>query len=106
MQKIKCEVAIDDFGSGDDPIKILKAIPANYVKICKSLMLDISENQENQRSIREITEALKPLNTKVIAQFVEDAAALSVLWGLGIHFTQGHFLQAASEEPNYDFSNM
>ena len=106
LQKIKCEVAIDDFGSGDDPIKILKAIPANYVKICKSLMLDISENQENQRSIREITEALKPLNTKVIAQFVEDAAALSVLWSLGIHFTQGHFLQAASEEPNYDFSNM
>ena len=106
LQEIKCEFAIDAFGSGDDPTKILKAIPANYVKICKSLMSGIGENQENQNAIREIADALKPMGTKVISQFVEDADSLSTLWSLGINFTQGNFLQPPSEDPNYDFSSM
>ncbi len=106
LKGIKCEFAIDAFGTGDDPTKILKAIPADYVKICKSLMSGISENQENQEAIREIAGALKPMGTKVVSQFVEDADTLSTLWSLGINFTQGNFLQPPTEEPNYDFSSM
>ncbi len=104
LQEMKSEIAIDAFGAGDNPSKILKAIPANYVKICHSLMSDVSDNQENQQAIREIAEALKPMGTKVIAQFIEDADTLSILWSLGINYTQGNFLQPPSENPNYDFS--
>ncbi len=104
LQELKSEIAIDAFGAGDNPAKILKAIPADYVKICHSLMSEISENQENQNAIREIAEALKPIGTKVIAQFIEDADTLSILWSLGINYTQGNFLQPPSEHPNYDFS--
>jgi diguanylate cyclase (GGDEF)-like protein/PAS domain S-box-containing protein len=104
LQEMKSEIAIDAFGAGDNPSKILKAIPANYVKICHSLMSEVSDNQENQNAIREIAEALKPMGTKVIAQFIEDADTLSILWSLGINYTQGNFLQPPSEHPNYDFS--
>ncbi|MBT8124058.1 MAG: EAL domain-containing protein [Gammaproteobacteria bacterium] len=104
LQDMKSEIAIDAFGAGDNPAKILKAIPANYVKICHSLMSEVSDNQENQNAIREIAEALKPMGTKVIAQFIEDADTLSILWSLGINYTQGNFLQPPSEKPNYDFS--
>ena len=106
LRKINCEFAIDSFGSGDKPTHILKAIPADYVKICKSLMSGLSENQDNQAAIREIAEQLKPMGTKVISQFVEDADTLSTLWSLGINYTQGNFLQPASEQPDYDFSSM
>lgn len=106
IKNLKCEFAIDAFGSGDDPTKILKAIPADYVKICRSLMSNVSDNKENQDAVKEIADVLKPMGTKVIAQFVEDADTLSVLWSLGINFTQGNFLQPPSEEPNYDFSSM
>ena len=104
LQDMKAEIAIDAFGAGDNPAKILKAIPANYVKVCHSLMSGVSDNQENQAAIREIAEALKPVGTKVIAQFIEDADTLSILWSLGINYTQGNFLQPPGEEPNYDFS--
>ena len=104
LQAMKAEIAIDAFGAGENPAKILKAIPANYVKICHSLMSGVSDNQENQNAIREIAEALKPVGTKVIAQFIEDADTLSILWSLGINYTQGNFLQPPAEEPNYDFS--
>jgi len=104
LQAMKAEIAIDSFGAGDNPAKLLKAIPANYVKICHSLMSGISENQDNQAAIREIAETLKPMGTKVIAQFIEDADTLSILWSLGINYSQGNFLQPPSEQPNYDFS--
>ncbi len=104
LQGMKAEIAIDAFGAGENPAKILKAIPANYVKICHSLMSGVSDNQENQNAIREIAEALKPAGTKVIAQFIEDADTLSILWSLGINYTQGNFLQPPGEHPNYDFS--
>jgi EAL domain-containing protein (putative c-di-GMP-specific phosphodiesterase class I) len=39
-----------------------------------------------------------------VAQFVDDAAALSVLWSMGVNYIQGDFLQEASEEMNFDFS--
>ncbi len=104
LQEMKSEIAIDAFGAGDNPTRILKAIPANYVKICHSLTSKVNDNQENQEAIREIAEALKPMGTKVIAQFIEDADTLSILWSLGINYTQGNFLQPPSENPNYDFS--
>ena len=104
LQALNSEIAIDSFGTGDNPTKLLKAIPANYVKICYSLMSGVSENEENQGAIREIAEALKPMGTKVIAQFIEDADTLSILWSLGINYSQGNFLQPPVEHPNYDFS--
>jgi len=104
LHAMNSEIAIDAFGAGDNPAKLLKAIPANYVKICHSLMSEVSDNEENQDAIREIAEALKPMGTKVIAQFIEDADTLSILWSLGINYTQGNFLQPPGEQPNYDFS--
>jgi EAL domain-containing protein (putative c-di-GMP-specific phosphodiesterase class I) len=104
LQNMKSEIAIDAFGAGDNPGKLLNAIPANYVKICHNLISEVSENQDNQNAIREIAEALKPMDTKVIAQFIEDADTLSILWGLGINYAQGNFLQPPGEHPNYDFS--
>jgi EAL domain-containing protein (putative c-di-GMP-specific phosphodiesterase class I) len=41
-----------------------------------------------------------------VGQFVEDATSLSVLWGMGMNYVQGNFLQEPSEERNYDFSSM
>lgn len=106
LKKIKSEFAIDAYGTGDNPTKILGALPADYVKLSHSLISGLSDNSDNQNAVNEITVALKPLGTKVISQFVEDADTLSTLWGLGVNYTQGNFLQPPSEEPNYDFSSM
>ena len=106
LKELKSEFAIDAFGTGDNPGKLLSVIPADYVKLSHSLIAGLSDNAENQEAVREITDNLKPLGTKVISQFVEDADTLSILWGLGVNYTQGNFLQPPSEEPNYDFSSM
>ena len=69
-------------------------------------MENLSSNQDNQDSIRELTDMASSLDIKVIAPIVNDASILSVLWGLGADYVQGDFLQPISSELNYDFSSM
>ena len=39
-----------------------------------------------------------------IASFVESASVLSSLWQIGVNFIQGYYLQAPSEQMDYDFN--
>ncbi len=39
-----------------------------------------------------------------IAEFVEDASSLNVLWQCGLDYIQGYFLQEPDATMSYDFS--
>ena len=69
-------------------------------------MGDVTSNPENQEVIRTLTDTAHSMNKLTVAQFVEDPNALSVLWGIGVNYIQGNFLQAPAEDLNYDFSAM
>jgi diguanylate cyclase (GGDEF)-like protein/PAS domain S-box-containing protein len=104
LKDLHCKFAIDDFGTGLHPFQLVKALAPDYLKIDRSLMENISSNNENQEAVRTITDTAHASNLVTIAQFVDDAAALSVLWSMGVNYIQGDFLQEASEEMNFDFS--
>ena len=106
LKDMHCHFAIDDFGTGLNPFQLVKAMPTDYLKIDKSLMGEISTNTENQEAVRTITDTAHSMNRVSIAPYVEDAAALSVLWGIGVNYIQGNFLQEPSSETDYDFSTM
>jgi hypothetical protein len=38
-----------------------------------------------------------------VAEFVQDAASMSILFTSGIDYVEGHFLAGAGPEMNYDF---
>jgi diguanylate cyclase (GGDEF)-like protein/PAS domain S-box-containing protein len=105
LKTIHCGFAIDDFGKGPDPFKLVELVPAQYLKFHKDFTNDLSSNQHNQATLHEITEKAKALKKNTIIQHVEDAATLSVLWNIGANFTQGNFFQGASEKIDYDFSS-
>jgi diguanylate cyclase (GGDEF)-like protein/PAS domain S-box-containing protein len=104
LKTIQCGFAIDDFGKGPDPFKLVELVPAQYLKFDKNFTTDLSKNQQNQQTLREITEKAKELKKHTIIQHVEDAATLSVLWTIGANFTQGNFFQGAGKQMDYDFS--
>jgi len=39
----------------------------------------------------------------VIAEFVQDASSMSVLFSVGVDYVEGHFLAAAGPDMNYEF---
>lgn len=105
LSRLQCKFAIDGFGTDQNSFQLVKAVSANYLRIDRILMQDIGNNAENRQKVSTISENAHSQDQKAIAPFVEDAAALSVLWGIGVDFIQGNFLKEASDKMDYDFSN-
>lgn len=106
LRALNCSFALDDFGTGQNPFELLKHIPADFLKLERSFMENLFESQENQEAVKKITEMAMEMNKLTIAQHVQDATSLSVLWGIGINFIQGNFLQEPSPDLDYDFTEM
>jgi len=69
-------------------------------------MEDLAENPQNQEAIKNIAEQAAELGKFTIAQHVPDAGSLSLLWGMGVNFIQGYFLQEPQAQMNYDFTDI
>jgi len=106
LQQLRCQFAIDEFGTGLNPFQLVKHINADYLRINHIFMDGLTQNTENQASIRELADRAAEMELKTITTGVTDAAVLSVLWTLNVDFIQGDFLQAPQNELNYDFSSM
>jgi diguanylate cyclase (GGDEF)-like protein/PAS domain S-box-containing protein len=106
LHEIECEFTLDGFGAGADPFQILSHINADYLKIDAEFMKNLAGSPENQRTIKEITDQAHSKDKLTISQCVDDANALSVLWGIGVNYIQGNFLAQPSEALDYDFSAM
>jgi diguanylate cyclase (GGDEF)-like protein/PAS domain S-box-containing protein len=106
LSALKCEFCLDDFGTGVNPFQLLKHIKATYLKVDGAFMENLAGNNENQESLRNIASTANESGMVTIAQQVEDAGTLSVIFGMGINYIQGSFLQEPVETMEYDFSSM
>jgi diguanylate cyclase (GGDEF)-like protein/PAS domain S-box-containing protein len=106
LRKINCGFVLDDFGAGSNAFQLLEHINADYIRLDKSFMEDLADNPQNQEAIKKIAEQASELGKFTITQFVKDANSLSLLWGMGVNFIQGYFLQEPQPEMNYDFTGI
>lgn len=106
ITQMKCKFALDEFGTGLNPFQLVKHIKADYIRINKAYVENLSQNSENQDSIREIAAQAAEMGISSITPGVEDAATLSLFWTLNVDFVQGDFLQPPDKDLNYDFSSM
>ncbi|NOQ89264.1 MAG: EAL domain-containing protein, partial [Gammaproteobacteria bacterium] len=106
LKAINCGFVLDDFGTGTNPFQLLDHIHTDYIRMESSFMHNLAENPQNQESIKNIAEQAAELGKFTIAQHVPDAASLSILWGMGVNFIQGYFLQEPLSEMEYDFTEM
>ncbi len=105
LKKIKCQLAIDQFGSNPKAETLLKHLPVDFVKFDFELMQDLASNQEQQDNLNELNALAKEHNIKTVAMGVEDANSLAILWTVGVNYIQGYFLQEPSENISYEFSS-
>ncbi|HWK73677.1 MAG TPA: EAL domain-containing protein [Povalibacter sp.] len=83
---------LEHFGTGRDPQRLLAHLPVNYVKIDGTLMQGLAVDQNLQQRVRDFVDQAKSRNVSTIAERVEDANTMAVLWQLGIEFIQGYFV--------------
>jgi diguanylate cyclase (GGDEF)-like protein/PAS domain S-box-containing protein len=103
LKQIHCGFALEQFGSGLNSFQLLKHVDANYLKIDRNFMVELPKNKENQDKVREICELAQRSNKMTVAEFVEDAASMSILFSCGVNFVQGNFLQEPEKVMAYEF---
>jgi diguanylate cyclase (GGDEF)-like protein len=96
--------AIEHFGVGRDPMKVLAQTPMNYLKIDGSLMQSLATDTALQERVRVFINAADKRKIKTIAERIEDANTMAVLFQLGASYMQGHYLHEPDvvlEEPQF-----
>ncbi|MGH8143428.1 MAG: EAL domain-containing protein [Steroidobacteraceae bacterium] len=84
-----CRFALDDFGSGLGSFANLKNLAVDYLKIDGSFFTNLARDSVNQAMITAMIRLARTLNFKVIAERVEDAAALETARRMGVDYLQG-----------------
>lgn len=94
LSQLGFRFAIDHVGGPEhDGGKILHQMPMGYLKIDGGLMQGLHRNSDMQEKVRNIADLAGDLGIKTIAERVEDANTMAILWQLGISFIQGNYIQ-------------
>jgi multidomain signaling protein FimX len=97
LGKRRVKVALEGFGTGPDSMGLLGALPVDFLKIDGSLMQGLSGKPELQTQVRSIVEAASRRAIQTIAERIEDANTMAVVWQLGVQFIQGYLVHASEE---------
>ena len=82
--------AVDNFGLHSDAFRCLQLLMPSYIKLNRALFDRLAENREDQFFIGSIVKIARPLQIRVIAQAIEEAALVPLLQSLGIDAYQGY----------------
>jgi len=91
LHQLGVRIALDDFGTGYASLTHLKRLPLDEVKIDRSLVMDMREQEDNAYIIRSVVDLSHNLKRTVVAEGVEDQETLELLSGLGCDLAQGYF---------------
>jgi len=84
--------AIEHFGIGRNSAQLLEQLPVEFVKIDGAILQNIETNPEQQERVRLLVEAARACNVETIAERVEQASTMAVLFQLGLGYMQGHYV--------------
>jgi diguanylate cyclase (GGDEF)-like protein/PAS domain S-box-containing protein len=89
--------ALESFGSGRDPHGLIETVPLDFIKIDGALVQALARDTQLQQRVRALVEAATQRRIQTIAERVEDANTMAVLWQLGVQYIQGYFVNAPEE---------
>jgi diguanylate cyclase (GGDEF)-like protein/PAS domain S-box-containing protein len=85
-----CRFALDNFGSGLGSFSNLKNLAVDYLKIDGSFIRNLARDSVNQTMVTAMIRLARTLNFKVVAEQVEDAAAMEAARRIGCDYLQGY----------------
>jgi diguanylate cyclase (GGDEF)-like protein/PAS domain S-box-containing protein len=90
LQERNVQLCIDDFGTGYSSLSYLNSFPFNTLKIDRSFVMRLGQEQENSEIVRAILNLGLSLGMNVIAEGVETGEQLAQLQNLNCSYGQGY----------------
>ena len=85
-------IAIDDFGTGYSSLAYLKRLPVDELKIDRSFVRELAEDQDDLAIVRSTISLGHDLGLSIVAEGIEDVATWDLLRELGCDIGQGYYL--------------
>lgn len=83
-------VSIDDFGTGYSNLLMLSVLPAKELKIDKSFVTSMLENEKTYKLVETIMSIARTMEMNVVAEGIETEEQQAVLTRLGCDYLQGY----------------
>lgn len=97
LRELGFRLSIDDFGTGYSSLSYLRRLPINVLKIDRSFIRELPDNNEDSQITLAIIAMAKALNLDVIAEGIESSAQRDFLLGSGCQVGQGYLYSPAVE---------
>jgi diguanylate cyclase (GGDEF)-like protein len=95
LKALGVRLSLDDFGTGYSSLSYLQRFPVDTLKIDRSFVVGMDQNDECSEIIRTILNLARTLGLDVIAEGTETAAQVAYLAELDCRFAQGYFFSKA-----------
>jgi diguanylate cyclase (GGDEF)-like protein len=92
IKKLGIQIAIDDFGTGYSSLSYIRQLPVKEIKIDKSFVIAMEQNENDAIIVRAIIELAHNLGLKVVAEGVESQITQDMLANWDCDIIQGYHL--------------
>ncbi len=91
IRSMGVSISMDDFGSGYSSLSSLKTLPLDILKIDRSLVCDLDENEVSKQITGAIVNLGKAMKLVILAEGVETPAQCRYLTEIGCDLAQGYY---------------
>lgn len=92
LKELGIRIALDDFGTGYSSLSYLRTMPIDILKIDRSFINDIEDNDSARHILKAIIRLAHNLKMEVVAEGVETGGQLKILKSMGCDQIQGYYL--------------
>jgi diguanylate cyclase (GGDEF)-like protein len=97
-RKMGFKVALDDLGGGYNGLRLWSELRPDFVKIDKHFVLGIAKDSDKRHFLETIKSLAQGLNTKLVAEGIENQEDLKVIEAIGIDYVQGYLFKRPQPE--------
>ncbi len=104
IRDLGINISLDDFGTGYTSFSYLKKIPANTLKIDRSLIINIVKNKDDQRIVKGIIDLGHTLGMKIVVEGIETKSMYEKIAEMGGDYIQGYYF--SKPIPAFEFQEL
>jgi diguanylate cyclase (GGDEF)-like protein/PAS domain S-box-containing protein len=104
LRGLGVHLVVDDFGTGYSSLSYLQAFPVEMLKIDRSFVQGLDENDGSEAIVRAVISLAGSLKLRVVAEGVERSSQLARLDQLGCDAFQGYLCSRPKPAAELDFS--